>query len=349
MRGRDKNLILCCFYEKISYFCDMKNLVTTIYTRADDLPEMECRNFFHSKMLFALLEQTPRQQPYMAVVADSSGRILGHLLAVVRYRLSALSLPLCAHCRILGEGEYIAEDSGFTVTGLFGELLDALTSRLSSSVLYIEISNLSGKMLGYKQLRDAGYFPVHWMSIHNSLHSRAPEERISRKMAKRIERSYRKGVVTAEVDGEQELEAFCSLLRWHNRFKVKRYIPDCAFFRGLMQTGCGRLFVTRYKGRVVGCCACVYSEGNAYLWYFAFLRKSFSMVHPDVMTVWHAVKYAHSHGYAHIHFMDVGLPFSKNPFREFILRFGGKPVSTYRWFRFSARWLNSIVSWIYRR
>ena len=66
------------------------------------------------------------------------------------------------------------------------------------------------------------------------------------------------------------------------------------------------------------------------------------------MTIWHAIDNAYSRGYSHIHFMDVGLPFSKNPFREFILRFGGKPVSTYRWFRFSARWLNTVMSWRYK-
>jgi hypothetical protein len=46
--------------------------------------------------------------------------------------------------------------------------------------------------------------------------------------------------------------------------------------------------------------------------------------------------------------MDVGLPFRKNSFREFILSFGGKPVSTVRWFRCSIRWINGLLSWIYR-
>jgi hypothetical protein len=44
----------------------------------------------------------------------------------------------------------------------------------------------------------------------------------------------------------------------------------------------------------------------------------------------------------------VGLPFRKNTFRDFILRFGGKPVSTFRWFRCSIRWINSLLKWIYR-
>ena len=46
--------------------------------------------------------------------------------------------------------------------------------------------------------------------------------------------------------------------------------------------------------------------------------------------------------------MDVGLPFKRNRFREFILGFGGKPVSVYRWFRCNVRWINRVLSWLYR-
>ena len=77
----------------------------------------------------------------------------------------------------------------------------------------------------------------------------------------------------------------------------------------------------------------------------AFRRKSFAFVHPDQMTLWHTIGYCHSRGYQHIYFMDVGLPYKKSPFREFILGFGGKPTSTRRWFRFSIRWVNALLTW----
>lgn len=73
----------------------------------------------------------------------------------------------------------------------------------------------------------------------------------------------------------------------------------------------------------IGGCACVYSEGNAYLCYLAAKRKTYSMLHPDTMVVWNAIQYAYEHNYNHIYFMDVGLPWHRNPFREFILSFGG--------------------------
>lgn len=64
--------------------------------------------------------------------------------------------------------------------------------------------------------------------------------------------------------------------------------------------------------------------------------------------MWKALNYAHEHHYGHMFFMDVGLPWRRNPFRDFILSFGGKPVSTYRWFRFSISWVNSLLRWLHR-
>lgn len=66
------------------------------------------------------------------------------------------------------------------------------------------------------------------------------------------------------------------------------------------------------------------------------------------MTVWQAITWSWKHNYAHMCFLDVGLPFRKNPFRDFILSFGGKPVGKYRWFRFNVGWINKMMGYIYR-
>lgn len=329
----------------------MRDVTVTIYSCSEDLPSMEYKSFFHGKSLFTLYEQTPRHAPYMAVATDADDNVLYNMLAVVRYRFSVLPPYIYQHCRINGEGDYHcdeAERDDYPPNELFGLVLNRLTKELQGKVLYFEFSHISTKMFGYKQFRAAGYFPVHWMSIHNSLHSKAPEERLGRKTLRHIEESHRKGVKTTVVANDDELADFMELMHSHNILKPKRYIPDKVFFKGLRDNGSGKLFITKYNETTIGCCACVYSGKDAYLWYAAFKRKSFIRLHPDTMTIWHAIKYAYDNGYRHIFFMDVGLPFSKNPFREFILRFGGKPASTFRWFRISIKWLNDIARWMYR-
>ena len=273
---------------------------------------------------------------------------MAHMLAIVRYRTSWLPPYLYMHCRILGEGVYAYPHEGYSASTLFGLMIEALRNKLSNRVLYIEVSNLSQKMFGYKELKQQQFFPVHWMSIHNSLHSHTPEERIQKRLQNHIDNAYAKGVITDEVKGDDDFQSFMKLLKQHNWLKPKRYIPDAKFFQAIKQEGHGRLYLTRYRNHIVGCSAVVYSNQNAYLWYTAFRRKSFAMIHPDELTMWHAIKDAHQRGYQHIFFLDVGLPFSRNPYREFIMRFGGKPVSTHRWFRCSIRWINTILSRIYR-
>ena len=322
-------------------------MTTKIYTSGDTLPQglME-ENFFHSPQFFAVCQQTPRHRPYLVTLEHADGKIVAQMLAVVRYRTSWFPPYLYRHCRILGEGVYRHEE---LKDEHFGLLLQALTAKLGPRMLYIEMSNLSQKMFGYRQLRNNRYFPVRWMSIHNSLHSRTPEERISAVLQRRIDHAYERGVVTDEVQGDEDFKEFMRLLRHHNWLKPKRYIPADEFFRQIhKQPEQGRLFLTRYKSHIVGCSAVVYSHRQAYLWYAAYRRKTYAIAHPRELTIWHAIKDSHQRGYEHIFFMDVGLPFRKNTFRDFILRFGGKPVSTYRWFRCSVKWLNSLLSWIYR-
>ena len=337
-----------------------------IYSRAEELPERLLEgSFFHSRDFFVLSEQTPRLKPYMIVVHDNDDSVRAQMIALVRYKSSWFPPYLYIHCRILGEGIYRDNDK----EPLFGTMLNKLTERLGSRMFYIEVSNLPQKMFAYGELRRQGYFPVRWMSIHNSLHSRQPEERVTPQTAHKIEVARQRGLQAKEVETDEEFRQYMKLLRSYHWLKPKRYIPHDDFFKGVQKSGNGRLYITTYRGHVVGCSAVVYSHdttgthtdkshstqpeqhdfhNNAYLWYAAFRRKSFAFLHPDVHTLWYAIKHSHQLGYDHIVFLDVGLPFKKNHFRDFILRFGGKPMSTYRWFRFSIKPLNSLLSWIYR-
>ena len=174
----------------------MNGLKTTIYRRSKDLPEVEGGNFFHSKQLFEILAKTPRQKPYMVVVEDEQGRIVSHMLGFLRYRTFIFPPFLLVHCRVLGEGEYA--ESEYPKDELFEEMLKALTQELNTRTLYIEVSHLSQKMLGYRQLKQMGYYPINWMSIHNSLHSHTPEERITEKLQKRIDTAHERGALSSK-------------------------------------------------------------------------------------------------------------------------------------------------------
>lgn len=323
----------------------MNDYTVMVVTRGEDLPPLVEGSFFHSPELFRMAERTPGNTPYMAVATDGKGKVVGQLLAVTRRRGSWLPPYLYTHAHVYGEGEYAP---GVDAESVFGLLLDKVTQTLRKHLcLYIEFSDLSQKMFGYRHFRREGYYPMLWQEIHNSLHSVPPRDRLSRVQLKRLGRLERRGLTSHEVETPEDTREFYLLMRRYYRLKIRRYLPPKEQFDAMRLTRSVRLFVTRYKGKVVGGCACVYSQGNAYLWYLAVKRR-YPHLHLAWFTVWKALEYAYERHYRHMFFMDVGLPWRRNPFREFILGFGGKPVSTYRWFRFSISWLNTLSRWFHR-
>ena len=330
------------------YLRTVKELKVSIYTHAMELPAIPDGNYFHSPELMELCEKTPRHKPFMVVVTNTEGEVVAHMLAIMRYRHSWFPPYLYTQVRVMGEGVYHIQNKEYSEQQLFGLMAEAVTERLQGRSLYMEFSHFSQKMFGYKDLRRMGYFPVKWMKIHNSLHSRTPEERITERQMKRIEAAQERGAVTKIVETDEEFRQFSKLLRRHNWLKPRRYLPADAFFLGMMKSQRCRLFITKYHERVIGCCACVHSEGDMYLWYSASRRKSYAMLHPNAVTIWNAMRNAHQEGISHFRFVDVGLPFRRNPYRDFIMSFGGKEVTGFRWFRISIRWVNALASWLWR-
>ena len=105
--------------------------------------------------------------------------------------------------------------------------------------------------------------------------------------------------------------------------------------------------MSRYKEKIIGGSVCLFSDDTAYLMFSAGMRKSYPLLYPGVLAVWEAMTYAREHGYSHFEFIEAGLPFKKFSYRDFILRFGGKQLSTRRWFKVRWNWLNRLLIRIY--
>lgn len=318
----------------------------SLYSKGDSLPDMPSGNFFHSPELFHIIGNSPGQNPYMAVATDVEGNIVAHMLAQTR-RCKALLPPfIYMQGRIYGEGEYHTNTDR---NEIFGLMLHAMTRKLRNNLcFFIEFSDISRKMFGYRYFRKEGYFPINWQEVRNSLHSMSPGKRLSEKTRNRIAKIYGMGVETHEAKTCDEVHSFYRMLNSFHRLNIRCTPPPEKQVRILHGSKNCRIFTTTYKGKLIGGCLCVFSEGNAYLWHLASKRKSHPLLRPDIMTVWEAIQWSWKHNYAHFSFLDVGLPLHKNSFRDFTLSFGGKPMTKYRWFRFSAAWLNRLLKFIYR-
>lgn len=321
----------------------------TIYQKGSIVPPLPGHTVEHSTELFHVYEQTRGYSPFL-VVAFEGERPVAKLLAVMRKSVRWFPPSIIRRCEVYRNGEYF--DTSLNKENLFGEMLEYLTREVIQQSFLIEFRNLEQPLFGYKYFRKNHYFPVNWLRIYQSLHSLPPQERLDASRKRQINRAVKNGVTIKVVETEEELNIFLAMLKKAYTSKIRKHFPDINFFRLLAALNpdkeIAQMFIVKYKEKIVGGSFCLYSDKNAYLWFSGSMRKTYARVYPGVMAVWGAITYAYEKGYEHFEFMDAGLPFKKFGYRDFILGFGGKQVSTRRWFRLRWTWLNRIVCWLYQ-
>ena len=321
----------------------------TSYYRGNEIPPLPGKNIFHSPELFRVYEATPGYMPLLVVGSREDVPVF-RLLAVCRKSIRLFPPALIKRCEIYGTGELL--DQSEDKDALFKEVIGHLTGELLPRCFFIEFRNLENSLFGYKHFRDCNYFPVNWLKVRNSLLSlKAPMERFSEALRRQIRKGLENGAVTCEAASLEDITEFTRMLRKNYSAKIRKHLPAAVFFKILFSLcgdrGIGKIFLVRYKDKIIGGSVCLYSEGNAYLLFSGGLRKSYAKQYPGVLSVWKALEDAYDRGIEHLEFMDAGLPFKKHGYRDFILRFGGKQSSTRRWFRFRWNFLNRLLVKIY--
>ena len=327
----------------------MKPIRLMTYRSGSTLPSLPGTLLPHSNELFRVYEQTPGYAPVL-IVASLEDRPVAKLLAVIRRSVRLFPPSFIHRCEVYGTGEYF--DESLSSDEIFGQMLEHLTNEVLKDCFLIEFRNLPTALSGYRHFRHNDYFPINWIRVYNSLHNRPPEQRIDPKRLRQVNRSVKLGAYTQPAKTEEDLEAFLRMLQRNYSSKLRKHFPDRQLFRLLIQHRpkgeLAKVFLVKYKDKVIGGSFCVFSGDRAYLGFSGGLRKSYAWLHPGTMAVWAAICYAHQQGYSHFEFADAGLPFQKLGFRRFLLSFGGKQVSTRRWFRFRWKWLNRLCTLFYR-
>ncbi|WP_368166939.1 GNAT family N-acetyltransferase, partial [Bacteroides fragilis] len=168
---------------------------------------------------------------------------------------------------------------------------------------------------------------------------------------RQIKKGLKNGAKVDEARTVEEIREFSNMLRHLYSSRIRKHFPNIIFFQHmdtrLIHSRQAKIFIVRYKDKIIGGSACIYSGNDAYLWFSGGMRKTYALQYPGILAVWKALRDAHQNGFRHMEFMDVGLPFKKHGYRDFVLRFGGKQSSTRRWFRFRWQWLNDLLIKIY--
>ena len=306
-------------------------------------------NIQHSELMFRTLETSKRSQPYMLIAYDKEKRELGHLIIIKR---RALPLIIGNRYTIYGEGVYREECNNREE--IYTKFIDKLFEIAHPLHCYIEIKTIEDPRFAYAALSERQFIPVRDHRIYISLHSKAPDERLTRKYRAHIRKALERGTSYRPAASVEEIDRALHLLRNYYRSKVRRPFPPTHILKQLLTLPDGRLrnetrlFIVEQKGKMIGCSICTYDKERAYLAFSCGLRKSYPASFPGIMAVWAAIEDAHKRNYAHIEFLEsrtlIGI---RSSYKNFLLNFGGKQVSTLRWYRFKWNILNKILRVIY--
>lgn len=319
----------------------------TTYYQSKDIPELPGDNTFHSKALFTVYENTKGYTPLM-IVATENGEVLGKVLAAIRRKVTYFIIPtFLKKCEIYGIGEYFCEET--LIPMLFNEILQHLTIEALRSSFMIEFRNLNSPLEGYKVFRDNNYFPINWLRVRNNLQTEEPlDSFFSQSRVRQIKKGLKNGAVVKEATTKEEIDQFSRMLRKIYTTHIRRHYPSIEFFQHIKENLSdihnkrATFYIVTYKGKIIGGSACAFSGKNAYLWFSGGMSKTYVLQSPGILAVWKALEDTKEKGYEHLEFMDVGLPFKRHSYREFVLRFGGNQSSTRRWFQFKWKWLNKL-------
>lgn len=317
-----------------------------IYTRTEELPALLPGSIQHSALLFGLLCNSRSTKPYMMVATDEQGHELAHIIIIKRRGIRLLPPVAGSWFTIYGEGIY--SDKCHNREEIFAKFIEKLFDIFDIFNSYIEIIGIDDTRLAYATLSRHQFIPVRDHRIYISLHSKAPEERITRSYRSHLRKSKERGATYRRATTEQEINEGLRLLKNYYKTKIRRPLPGSNILRGLLADEKQRMFIVEHGGKIIGCSVCSYHNGNAYLTFSCGLRKSHPLLYPGITAVWAAIEDAHRRGYAHIEFLESRtLAGIRSGYKNFLLNFGGKQVSTLRWYHFKWNFLNKILRAIY--
>lgn len=323
-----------------------------IYTKSTEMPELINGPVLHSAMAFRTFEHNSKDKPYMLVAYYSNGEEAGHLLIVRKRSIRIFPPVLSVWYSIMGEGAYSSRCK--SREELFACFLEKVFDMFDFRHSFIEVQNIEDSRFAYGILRSHNFIPILDHRNYISLHSKEPEERLSRKYRAHIRNGEKRGVTWRRASSDEEIREALKLMKNFYRSKTRKRLPDTEALFGMLHNSDGtlsddsKMFIVLYKDRIIGSSICMYEDKRALLAFSCGLRKRYPLLYPGITAIWAALSDAHRNGYPHFEFLEVRtLSRLRKSFLSTIDNFGGKDVGTLRWYHFKWNWLNKFLRWIY--
>lgn len=323
---------------------------TRTYYRKEDLPELPDLRFFHYASSFDWYSRIPYYRPLMIVAFNADEKPVAAMSALVMRINRFLYGSAFKRCYLSQIPAYC--DDSVSQSDVFEALLNRLVKEVGHKVFFIEYRNLGDAIFGYKAFRENRFYSVKWMNIRNSLRRKTtPWEQLSRTRKNQLNKARRKGATAEELTSKEKLPEIYRLIEKAKNWKISNRFPPYRYFENFytyyVQSGKGKIVLTRYQDKIIGGAIIGFEEKTAYCLYYWGKNKTHKQLNPSVFSIWSAMEIATNSGYDRFDFMDSGFLNENAGKPHFLLQFGGIQKATRRWYRINWQWLNFFANKIY--
>ena len=183
-----------------------------IYTKSKTLPTLIKGPAMHSTQMFRTIEHSKGCKPYMLVGYDTQDNELGHLLVIKRRTIRIIPPILNYWYTINGEGAYRSGCSTTQREEIFAALLEKTFDILDFRHTFIEVLNIEDSRFAYSTLSSHNFIPMRDQRLYISLHSKEPQERLTRAYKAHIRKAEKSGVTYRRATTPEELMADIELV-----------------------------------------------------------------------------------------------------------------------------------------
>ena len=255
---------------------------------------------------------------------ERDGKVKGRIVGYVQRDGGPIKRFLSRRAVING-GPMLAED---ITEDEFTKLLDECRSLLRGKAIYCETRNFNdyGR---YESafLRNGWQYEAHYNFHVDTSSVEAVESKLGKSRKRDIRTSLREGAEFGEARNEQEVSDLYALLVNLYRTKVRTPLFPYEFFLKLYRSSWGRIFVVRYRNRVVGGTVCVCGGDVVYEWFACGEDGGIRNVYPSTLATYAGIMYAAENGYRRFDMMGAGAPGDGGyGVRDFKAKFGGELV-----------------------
>ncbi len=203
-------------------------------------------------------------------------------------------------------------------------LLKHTVNSLKKKAIYLEFRNYGDFSSFRATFEQAGFeYQPHLNFRVPTLDEAASLFQLSSTKRRDIRISQKSGAEIVELQHDDEIKAYYSLLKDLYKTKVKVPLFSLEFFEKIVKIPECRLFGIKYEGQVIGGSLCVFFNSVVYEWFVCGLDGKYKNIYPSTLATWAAIKYGYENGFLYLDMMGAGKPDEGYGVREFKAKFGG--------------------------